>query len=788
MSKINEFGLMLNNFGKSMMQKYSAAFGQTSPYRRVGDRFPTPRKGEQGNLSTAASSSLGYRLPEKKITRHMILAPQTLRRLGDTDPITWSIKRTRRHQISHARWDIVDDLDNFYQEVDKWQEILFDNLNNWGYKANIALRYIPEDLYGRYKSELDSVFNSGTNKYDQKARIKWIMKSLIREKKDRAHKHAEEVKRIFNRPCNEYSTMGSLMEILVDDMIVFDSGVLIKNKDRVGRLAELYPIPGEEVFMYRNEDRTIPEPPEAAYLWEESGSKKAEFDRDEVIYVMCNPQHNFYGRSAVETSAYVITTSLYADSYNMDYFKYSDVPPGILDLGKDINDDQRRAFKAAYEAEKAGRGGIFRMMFISGSDGAQFIPLRTMTQKDMQLQEYLKWSLSIKCACHQISPQDIGFTMDLHRTTSETQYQISRDNGLRIMLEKLSHYWNNDILKKEYPTYNDIKFKYLDMDTVDEVTKNNMAAQKYEGGIITLNETREELNLQPVPGGDVLCTQKIPGQGFMPVSLLEKEADNMEMAVEQQATQAEEGAQQGLQQDENGNPIETNPSEVGTGDPSQQQPGQPQQEQQPGKKPAHDPAQHFQPTTVGMNKLQKAISDMRDGQTMSVSFRPTYQYGPSQDDMERRRKQLEGFKAGLSDPTLQAAANVFSHDENERVLGTYALVGLGTVPIGTAAYYGTRGMIEPAAQGVSRSVKTLATRFAVPYTHKNKNVIIESAAKLAHRMEAVGAGTISENSKIIGAAINAHRGAKSLREINGISSKIVGRAAKMVRLGLWRIK
>lgn len=762
MSKITEFGHTLNNFGRTMLQKYAASFGPTSPYRRVGDRFPVPRKGEQGNLSSAASSSLGYRLPEKKVTRHMILAPQTLRRLGDTDPITWAIKRTRRHQISHARWDIVPDLDDFIGEVDKWQEVLFDNLNNWAYKANIALQHIPEDLYFKYKSDLDAVFNDPSNKYDKKARIKWIMKTLIRDKKDRAHKHCVEIKKIFNRPCNEYTTLGALQEILTDDMIIFDAGILIKNKDRLGRLAEIYPIPGEEMFLYRNEDRTIPEPPEAAYLWEESGSKKAEYDRDEVVYIMCNPQHNFYGRSPVEVSAYVITTSLYADSYNMDFFKYSDVPPGILNLGKDINDDQRRAFKASWEAEKAGRGGIFRMMFVSGSDGVEFIPLRTQTQKDIQLQEYLKWSLSIKCACHQISPQDIGFTMDLHRTTSDTQLQISRDSGLRIMLEKLGDHYNNDIVKKEYPSYKDAKFKYLDMDTVDEVTKNNMAMQRYEGGIITLNEAREEINSKPVPGGDVLLSQRIPGQGFMPVNLLEKEADKLEMVVEQEQTESDDAAQGGLPHDEQGN--------VGQGAPTQgvEQQGQPAQQQ----------SVEVQPNAVGMTKLQKYISDLPSGQSMSVSFVKPIKL--SEEEIERRNKQLEGFKSGINDPQLQAVADVFSHDIEARTKGTYALIGLASFAaapkIYDAARLGAKATVKPA--------KMFATRMMVPYHLSNEKPIIERAARLVHRMP----GEVEENARIVGNAINYYRGKKAIVPIKNIQIKVLGRANKFERIGMKLIR
>ena len=719
--------------------------------RRVGDRFPVPRKVDANTLlAHTAIPGMGSRMPDKKVQRQLILAPSTLKRLSLTDAITWSIIRTRRDQVANAKWDIVPHLDNFNNEMDRWQDVLFDNLNPWGYMDDIELKHIPEEIYHKNISDIRAVFSDPTDKYDKKARIKWIMQRIERHMKDRSQKHVNEVKRVFSRPCNESPTFEDLQELILDDILVFDAGIIVMNNDRVGRLAEMYTVPGEEIFIYRNEDRTIPEPPEFAYVWEQAGTKVAEFTRDELVYIMANPGQNFYGRSPVETAAFVITQSLTADSYNNDFLKFSDVPPGIMNLGKDVTDDQRMAFKAAWEREKQGKGGVWKVMFISGTDEVQFVPLRPYSNKDMQMQEYLKWTLSVKCACFQISPQDIGFTMDLHRTTSEVQYQITRDKGLRSILNKLQKTYDTQIIKKKYPNFNDVAFKFIDMDATDELTKSNTAQAQYEAGLITLNEAREDINKKLVPGGNVLQTQKIPGQGYIPVDQLEKEADKLEVALEQQDSLKQEDDMTGETED------------VSEGQQGPDGPLPPEEE-----KAIKEQTQPVAISEENMGKLQKVIDSLKPGERKIVKFVKQY-YDPYEasymmDEQTRRAKErLEGFKAGISQPEIAEAANVFSPDENERVRGTYAILGIAAAPV--IAGVGVIG----------RKAASQAARFA-------GREMVRVGANLINTMP----GQKVANSKIVGGAINYYRrrmGKKPIKNVGGWlyrgARKLAGVASK----------
>jgi len=331
--------------------------------------------------------------------------------------------------------------------------------------------------------------------------------------------------------------------------LIFDAGCIVKNYNRRGDLAEMYHIPGKDVRIYRNEDRTIPQSPDPAYVWEDGGIIRAEFTKDELVYIMQNPQANGYGMSPLEVAAYVITASIYADEYNIDYFKNSNVPPGVFDLGKDVTEDQRQLFQQLWENEVRGRGGQHRMLFTSGSENPKFIPIRTQSNRDMQMMEYLKWTLAVKTACYGLSGQDIGFVVDYHRSTGQTQRDISQARGIRTILHLLEQYYNTEIVRKEFP-FDDVRFKWADLDLTDEEKESNVDKGDMEHGALSINERRKKLGLKPVEGGD---TYTISSMQVIPVTTLIPNEEGRE-DIEQQAAANEAAGSPGQSMEETPKP------------------------------------------------------------------------------------------------------------------------------------------------------------------------------------------------------------------------------------------
>ena len=498
---------MANSFFKDLSNNLSKAFRVTAE-RGV----PAPRKGLFAFNNTVLN---------KKQQKQFVLNAETLKKLANSDPISWSIRRTLKGYISNVAWDIVPDTDAVEAELDRWENLIIAFINPYGFdKPSFESTILTKDVQGEVQHKVDVVMgDSSLSDSEKRDRIRWVFKIMIRKVRDIAESHKYTVKNLFDHPSNTDSSFRVLLELLLDDVLIFDAGVLVKNYNYHGDIAELYTIPGQEVKLYRNEDGTAPESPEPAYAWEDKGVLRAEFANDELLYITQNPQHSGYGLSPLEVAAYVITASLYADEYNIEYFKHSNVPPGVLNLGENVTEDQRQLFQKLWENEVLGRGGAHKIVFASGSDKMQFIPMRVQTNQDMQMMEYLKWTTSIKCACYGLSPQDIGFVLDFHRTTAETQAELSQTRGVNNLLNLLQSYFNQEIVKTEFK-FTDVKFAWNTENAKDSIQIAQIDKIDIDTGVISINERREKLGLKPIEGGSEYTIKG--AVGMLPVSDLDK--------------------------------------------------------------------------------------------------------------------------------------------------------------------------------------------------------------------------------------------------------------------------
>ena len=534
-------------------------------------------------------------LVQKKQQKPMVLNAQTLDRLSRTDPVTWAILRTIKSRVNNMAWDIVPDTERVEKELDRWEEYVVDSLNPYGLKDDVfKTTLLKDDVFKDTADRIEKVLrDAALNDVDKVKAIRWVFKTVKKRVSYEAQSHCEEVRGIFDRPNNSAETsLRALQELVVNDLLVYDSGVIVKNYSRSGELAELYTVPGHEIKLYRNEDRTTPQPPEPAYVWEDQGIMRAEFTNAELIYIMANPTQTGYGISPLEVAAYVITASLFADQYNIDYFKNSNVPPGIMSLGKDITEDQRNLFQSLWDQEVQGRaGGLHRMLFMAGSDNAKFIPLQNLSNRDMQMMEYLKWTVSIKCACYGVSPQDIGFTQDFRGMGSggvaEQQAELTESRGIDSITQLLSQYYNAEIVKSEFD-FDDVKFEWQKADKHNSAADAAIDIADISRGVITRNERRNKLGLKPITGGDIPIIET--GSGLVPVEKLDEQEE-----AERQTDTTEDGAVA-----EDGAPLAE--GELGAGEGEQAE----EPAQEPGQEPA---APGEEPTEkVAKSKLRIAIN------------------------------------------------------------------------------------------------------------------------------------------------------------------------------------
>lgn len=460
--------------------------------------------GQRPEAYSIATGSMNGRLQRNQGGERIILSPTTLWKMAHMDPITWAIINKFKSRITKMRWEVGPDIQDQMTELGNWEKIAAAALSPYapkGYKPDYEAVAIPEEIAKPLSQELNKL----TAKTPQaRMRARWLFDEA--ESALHCQKSQEAVKVVdFFKNCNQDSPdpFKDLLETVIDNLLTYDAGAIVKRRTKGGSPYEMYAIDGSQIVRYRNPDLSTPQPPDRAYAWEVGGRNVADFTTQDILYMMANPQTSGYGFSPLEATVHTIMASLYADSYNLDTFR-SQIPPAIMNLGP-ITDAQRLRFRTEWQNEVMGRGGVHRIMFVNAQteqgkeSKLQLIPMDPLKQKEMQFMEYLKWTLVVKCMAYQISPQDVGFTADLHRTTAEVQEHISAE-GVLDMANLLENYFNAGIIK-DFFGYDKLAFRFVRDEAAPDAERAKMDDLYVRMGALSLNEVRERLGKRPIPNG-----------------------------------------------------------------------------------------------------------------------------------------------------------------------------------------------------------------------------------------------------------------------------------------------
>lgn len=441
-----------------------------------------------------------------KIERQQVgkpaITPITLYTLAHTDPVTFSILDVYKTRITEMGWTITPDIDKEKSELLLWEKEAGLGASKYAVepKPLFESHFLPPTIANPLRAQLKKL--DGTDP-DSKKKIRWLIDwadlQLRKELIPLAHK-AETALQGCNGDAVDPFT--ALMEMTIDDMCIYDAPSIGGVYSVIGDLQQLYHLPGHEIKIYKNPDFSTPQPPYRAYGWEVNGRIIEEFTTDDLLYFPRNPQQNGYGFSPLEAASYIITASLYADAYNLDSFK-SNIPPGILDVGK-ITPEQRQRFRVWWNNEIEGKdGGKHKVMMTNfGKDAISYMEMKGKSQTDMQFMEYLEWTLLIKCMCYGVSPQEIGFTKFFKYETSTNQVKMT-NRGVEDAAKFIESAFTEGILKRMLGLKG-LKFQLKRSNTMINKEATDTATARINAGLASQNEIREEWGQRPLAeGGDI---------------------------------------------------------------------------------------------------------------------------------------------------------------------------------------------------------------------------------------------------------------------------------------------
>jgi 8-oxo-dGTP pyrophosphatase MutT (NUDIX family) len=420
--------------------------------------------------------------------------------------------------------------------------------------------------------------------------------------------------KFFSRPDRDYFTYATWVSAVLEEVLVFDAlSLLIRPVRGRGRgkgvlgsdLDSLMLVNGPTIRPLIDLHGGTPRPPAPAYqqylkgvprsdymtmIFADDladsgllGKEAAQFSGDQLMYIPMIPRPwTPYGFSAIERALIPIMTGLQKQAFQYDWFKEGSVPAAYVIPGDTaMTPNQLRELQDALNAI-AGDPAWFQKIIVLPA-GSHVEPQKHVTSAD----ELDQWITQETTMAFGLTPMEIGVTPGRSNSSSGgAQNQMakmtqdnSEDTGLTPILRYLADIFN--IILSNVCNQPDMLFTCEGLQQEeDQDALTGTLVQQFQNGMRTLDECRQELNLQPYGLEESSEPVITTPQGPVPLSTAVANAVNAsaQSAAATQQTQAQtENTQANTESTAARSQMAQESHEVRMNEPSQPQPGMPGQ-------------------------------------------------------------------------------------------------------------------------------------------------------------------------------------------------------------------
>lgn len=248
---------------------------------------------------------------------------------------------------------------------------------------------------------------------------------------------------ILDQPNERRQNWSELISSEVEDYLVVGRGAISKNMTVDRKPIGLYAEDAATIKIFADWDGN---PDTPRYMYEEPGSaRKVPLRNDEIIMPLYNPATYRFSLSPVQVLIDTIKADLEATKQALRMMEQKP-PPNAFQIPGASN-AQLEALRDAYDRDISGLKELF---WFGGPNAAQHFPL-VFSAKDNQFLEYQVYLIRKICMAFKISPQQLGISFDVNRSTAETQQQHDEDVGLIPLLLTHEEYLNRELVADYAP-------------------------------------------------------------------------------------------------------------------------------------------------------------------------------------------------------------------------------------------------------------------------------------------------------------------------------------------------
>lgn len=236
-----------------------------------------------------------------------------------------------------------------------------------------------------------------------------------------------------------------------------------------------------------------------------------EYDSKQIIHFKKpNPKNPFRGYGAVEAIADTIDADNITNETQRNFFDKGAISNFVLTTDNKITQDQLKRIRAELRAMYTGSKNAYTTMIFGNGLKPTDIGF---SNKDMQFLDLLTWYRDKIMLGFGNTKASLGIIDDVNRASFQGSYNGWLRSTVRPDMDAIVNTLNEFLV----PLYGDnLVLGYKDpipQDITDDV---NESVQLKNAGVMTINEAREKVGLDPVPGGDIfepLGLTSLPNNG-----------------------------------------------------------------------------------------------------------------------------------------------------------------------------------------------------------------------------------------------------------------------------------
>ena len=375
------------------------------------------------------------------------------------------------------------------------------------------------------------------------------------------------------------------------------------------------------------------------------------FNKDEISYTMETPRStSFYGYARTQAILDIIKSLHYSTIYNKKYFEETGMPDGVLAL-IDTNESEMQSMMDMWIREFKAQPHKFAVV----NKDIEWKQL-SLPNTELQFLETQKQYFNFVIAMFGLTPMELGLTEDVSgKSVSGGQAELTKRKGIRPFLKLLENTINKDILP-EFMTPG-IEFTFIYDDPQEMAVKLNNWKIQMDMGVITPNEVRRELGLDPIEGGDVARgSYMMQGQ----------DSENKDKMG------AQDGARDGPKEkpkEDLGTKEKDKPEKSGMQDDNKKLKQDQKERDESVEDPysmSNRPVGSFRSTSVNMKKgkyLQMSVQELIEEHQNLVRILEGGNKSELMQEAQEQKKELEGY--------IQEINKHFSEKKNNNLVGQY---------------------------------------------------------------------------------------------------------------------